>query len=586
MWTSCKTKRKIKTDELNNLISSFMRLIDQFHKIHALLEKQTTQPGLPALAEALNCSERNARLLLRKMEEKGWLRWEATRGRGHFSRLTLLATPQQVALDRLSGLLAEGELEQAFASLDGDQRKLLAARLPDFVQVPQADGSRDRLRIPLRRAVTELDPQEILFGLEAHLINQIFSRLVEFDQTTRQLVPALAHYWESEDNGKVWHFWLRPGLTFHDGSELETADVQHTLLRLRDTPGCYQYLYAHLDAVEIGGCRRVTCRLKTTDYLWPRYLAAVEASIIPRKRNSDFALMPIGSGPFKLTRRSEYRLTLSAFEDYYRERALLDEIDLWVIAAAEETSEFDLHFGYCCDLSATQSSIAQTLSGCTHLICNPNRPFFANTSQRLALADWLAPSGLIGKRDASRRPASGLLPTWDHRVAAPRVRRPSVPRQKELKMVTILSPECTSIAHLIKHRLEAAQIQVTLEVMPYEEYRRFEWLDSADLVLTAGFMDPDEDLGCYEFFAGDSPVRRWLPEARLLPIDKKLRAIRATADGETRMNAYAEIGKKFVQEGWLIPISHEIRHVRVEAHVGGVKDLSFGLVPFADLWLR
>ena len=93
----------------------------------------------------------------------------------------------------------------------------------------------------------------------------------------------------------------------------------------------------------------MTCRLKTTDYLWPNYLAAVEASIIPRNRSSDFSLMPVGSGPFKLTRRSEYRLTLSAFEDYYRERALLDEIDLWVIAAAEETSEFDLHFGYCCE---------------------------------------------------------------------------------------------------------------------------------------------------------------------------------------------------------------------------------------------
>jgi SgrR family transcriptional regulator len=586
MWTSCKTKGKIKTDELQKLISSFMRLIDQFHKIHALLEKQNAQPGLLVLAEALNCSERNARLLLRKMEEKGWLRWEATRGRGHFSRLTLLATPQQVSLDRLSGLLAEGELEQAFASLDGDQRKLLAARLPDFVQVPQADGSRDRLRIPLKRAVMGLDPLEILFALEAHLVSQIFARLVEFDRTTRQLVPALAHYWESEDDGKVWHFWLRPGLTFHDGSELEPQDVQQTILRLRDKPSPNQYLYTHLESVEVGGCRRVTCRLKTTDYLWPNYLAAVEASIIPRNRSSDFSLMPVGSGPFKLTRRSEYRLTLSAFEDYHRERALLDEIDLWVIAAAEETSEFDLHFGYCCEPSATQNTIAQILAGCTHVICNTNRPLFAKASQRLALADWLAPTGLIAKGDASRRPASGLLSTWEHRVAAPRVRRPPIPKGTTLTMVAILSPEHTAIAHLVKHRLEAAQIQVTLEVMPYEEYLRFDWPDSADLVVGAGAMDPDEDMGCYAFFASDTMIRRWMPANRLLRIDAKLQAIRATADAQTRMKEYAELGKQLVEEGWMIPISHEIRHVRVEAHVGGVKDLSFGHVPFADLWLR
>jgi len=135
-----------------------MRLIDQFQKLHTLLAKTPEQPGLPALAKTLNCSERNARLLLRKMEEKGWLHWEAARGRGHFSRLTMLASPQQVALDHLSGLLADGELEEAFASLDGEQRKLLMARLPDFLHAPQASGSRNRLRIPLSYPIEALDP--------------------------------------------------------------------------------------------------------------------------------------------------------------------------------------------------------------------------------------------------------------------------------------------------------------------------------------------------------------------------------------------------------------------------------------------
>jgi SgrR family transcriptional regulator len=148
----------------------------------------------------------------------------------------------------------------------------------------------------------------------------------------------------------------------------------------------------------------------------------------PEKQEQRFCAHPGWQRPFKLTRRSEYRLTLSAFEDYHRERALLDEIDLWVIAAAEETSEFDLHFGYCCEPSATQNTIAQILAGCTHVICNTNRPLFAKASQRLALADWLAPTGLIAKGDASRRPASGLLSTWEHRIATPRVRRPPIRR--------------------------------------------------------------------------------------------------------------------------------------------------------------
>lgn len=155
-----------------------------------------------------------------------------------------------------------------------------------------------------------------------------------------------------------------------------------------------------------------------------------------------------------------------------------------------------------------------------------------------------------------------------------------------MKMVAVLSPEHTAIAHLVKHRLEAAQIQVTLEVMPYEDYLRFEWPDSADLVVCAGAMDPDENMGCYAFFASDTMIRRWMPAHRLGRIDAKLQAIRATTDAQTRMKEYAELGKQLVEEGWMISISHEIRHVRVEAHVGGVKYLSFGHVPFADLWLR
>lgn len=563
-----------------------MRLIDQFQKLHTLLAKTPEQPGLPALAETLNCSERNARLLLRKMEEKGWLRWEAARGRGHFSRLTMLASPQQVALDHLSGLLADGELEEAFASLDGEQRKLLMARLPDFLHAPQAGGSRNRLRIPLGHPIETLDPTDITTSVEGHLVGQIFSRLTEFDRTTQQLLPGLAHYWEPEDDARTWHFWLRPGLSFHDGSEVETEDVRQTLLRLRDKAGDAAYLYEHLDTIEIGDGRRVTCRLKFTDYLWPYSLAATSASIIPRNRSSDFSLMPVGSGPFKVTRRSEYRLTLTVFEDYYRERALLDEIDLWVIAPSEETSAFDLHFGYTGSSSKTQHQVAQVLPGCTSVRCNSNRPLLASAEQRLALADWLAPSVLIAADDESRRPASGLLPDWQHRVAAPRG-RPPIPEHTRLTMVTIrITGRLAALTESIKERLKEARIELDVVALSVPEYMRYEWLDFADLVLDIEPLNNYADLDCYGWFSSSPILRKWSPPACHLLMDKQLRAIRANADGEARMQAYAELGKQLVMEGLLIPISHEIVHVQAEAHVGGVKNLAFGLMPFADLWLR
>ncbi|POM14505.1 HTH-type transcriptional regulator SgrR [Burkholderia cepacia] len=215
-WTFCIFADTIKMEIFQFLVSSFMRLIDQFHRLGEFLEGQDTQPGLPALARALNCTERNVRSLLRKMEAQGWLRWESARGRGHFSRLTILVPPQHAVLDRLSALLAEGELEQAFASLADEQRRQLLKRLPDFLGIDTEGSHSHRLRIPLYRAVDELDPYRVISRLEAHLVRQIFSRLTEFDRHTQRVVPALAHHWESEEDGRVWHFWLRPNIVFHD----------------------------------------------------------------------------------------------------------------------------------------------------------------------------------------------------------------------------------------------------------------------------------------------------------------------------------------------------------------------------------
>lgn len=562
-----------------------MRLIDQFQKLHAFVVKHPNQPGLPALATALSCSERNARLLLRKMEEKGWLRWEAARGRGHFSRLSMLVSPQQVALDHLSGLVADGELEQAFASLDGEQRKQLAARLPDFLHQHNENGPRDRLRIPVPRPVRDLDPLDISTGLEALLATEIFSRLIEFDSVSQRLIPALAHYWESEESGTVWHFWLRPALSFHDGSPLEPKDVQHTLLRLRDKPNKVQYLYGHLMTVEIGGCGRVTCRLSQSDYLWPHCLASVNASIVPISRAADFALIPVGSGAFQLTRRSDYRITLSAFPDYYRERALLDEIDLWVISQSEDSSDFDVHFGLLSGGPETHNTMTKVQSGCYVIGCNATRPFFKTVSQRLALADWLAPSVLLDPGDTSRMPASGLMPSWNHRAASP-AGRPRVPKGNTLTLVTILSADGAALAHDVKHRLQEADIDVELVVLPYDEFLQCGWRDFADLVLYCEGMAQDIDMGCYEWFASNDPFRQWMPKARRALLDVELNAIRGTNDAHARMGRYAAIGKQLVDEAWLIPIAHEVRSVHVASHVGGADEMSFGLVPFSGLWLR
>lgn len=117
--------------------------------------------------------------------------------------------------------MAQGEPEQAFAKLDDEQRIRLKARLPEFSLVAHDAGdTRERIRVALPRQVGDLDPYNASAGLEVNFTFQVFSRLIDLDSHTQRLVPALAHHWRSERNGTVWHLWLRPGVRFHDGSQL------------------------------------------------------------------------------------------------------------------------------------------------------------------------------------------------------------------------------------------------------------------------------------------------------------------------------------------------------------------------------
>ncbi|MFZ6719126.1 SgrR family transcriptional regulator [Undibacterium sp. Ji49W] len=560
-----------------------MKLLDQYRRLYTLLQGQPQQPGLPSLAQAMHCSERNMRNLLAKMQQQGRLQWQAGRGRGNHSQLDFLQTPDTLALDHLSHLLARGDLEQAFASLEDGLRQQLAARLPEYLGVP--DAACRSLRMPLFRKVESLDPLKVYGRLEAHLVRQIFSRLTTFDHQQNALMPAIAHHWESEKNATVWHFWLRPGLSFHDGMELGVDDVKASFLRLRDESAIYQRLYRHLQHVETGPSRRVSFYLEHSDQLWPHCLATANSSIVPRHRNADFERFPVGSGAFRVIRNNTYQLTLQAFKDYYRERPLLDEIDLWMLPPPSGPSGFDLQFGYANEDCTKKQTVAGAESGCTYIICNPCRNAFKTVEQRLALADWLAPEMLIDPNERSRKAASGLLAIWKHRVAK-KTKCSSFKAGCKLRMVSGQTQEMLSLAATIKQRLEAGGVNVIWTSLPFDQLLARDWMKDADLVVTREVMHDDQDFGCYEWFAADSVFRRWMPDAALKHIDLDLMKIKTLPDSKRRMLAYARIGKRLVQEGWLIPISHENQQVSIAPHVAGVRMTPFGFVSFDEMWLR
>ena len=68
---------------------------------------------------------------------------------------------------------------------------------------------------------------------------QILEPLVTFEPGTTQVVPALAERWEVSDDLLTWTFTLRPGIKFHDGTDLDAEAVAFNFERWWDSDNPY-----------------------------------------------------------------------------------------------------------------------------------------------------------------------------------------------------------------------------------------------------------------------------------------------------------------------------------------------------------
>jgi peptide/nickel transport system substrate-binding protein len=82
----------------------------------------------------------------------------------------------------------------------------------------------------------------------------------------RTILPDLAHKWEVSADGRVYTFFLRDGVKFHDGAPLTADDVQATMLKIIDPPkgvvSPRKPLFAPVDSVDVVDRLTVRFRLK------------------------------------------------------------------------------------------------------------------------------------------------------------------------------------------------------------------------------------------------------------------------------------------------------------------------------------
>jgi len=298
-------------------MSSF-RLQQHFIRLWQCCQGQNRETTLDELAQMLSCSRRHMRTLLNTMQHQGWLMWQTEVGRGKRSTLTFLLTGLALQQQRTEALLEQDSIDQ-LVQIVGDKaslRQMLVSHLGrSFRQ------GRHILRVLYYRPLLNLLPGSALRRSETHIARQIFSGLTSINEENGELRADIAHHWQ-KITPLHWRFFIRPGIRFHHGRELDMHDIISSLQRIQTLP-----LFSHLGVITSPTPWTLDIELKSEDDWLPWLLASVHTMILPREWPTleHFPRKPIGTGPYAVTLNNTHQLKIQAFDDYFGFRALIDE---------------------------------------------------------------------------------------------------------------------------------------------------------------------------------------------------------------------------------------------------------------------
>lgn len=129
--------------------------------------------------------------------------------------------------------------------------------------------------------------------------------------------PALADHWDRSDDDLTWKFFLRPGLTFHDGTPIDARAAAGRLQPARSTTSPTLADIVSVDAV---GPLEVDIRLRRPSNFLLN-IVALQTIRSPAPKNA-------GAGPFRAVSSDQSHATLSAFDHYYRGKPAIDEVEI------------------------------------------------------------------------------------------------------------------------------------------------------------------------------------------------------------------------------------------------------------------
>lgn len=196
---------------------------------------------------------------------------------------------------------------------------------PETESVGEAEQKDKIIVVGIKESIDTLDPALYRGRVTETVIRNMFDGLVT-RTTDMEIVPELAVSWENPTPTE-WIFYLREGVTFHNGDPFTADDVVYSFERIM-IPESIDGESSPRSGM-VGSMERVE---KIDDYTvkfifsepWPIFLRMlphhqmVPKNYIEEHGSAHFAQNPIGAGPFKFVRgQLDEEIVMERYDDYY-----------------------------------------------------------------------------------------------------------------------------------------------------------------------------------------------------------------------------------------------------------------------------
>lgn len=584
---------------------SDLNLLRYYSRLVSLGVGKEIKTALPDVAEALFTSPRHARNLLGQMQQYDWLTWQPKVGRNQRSTLILNTPIDQLRAQLASKRILEGKYEKALSILDNDQA--IFGRLLQSTSGASMREGRLHIQLTYKRAFERLVPHQLHRSSERYFIRQIYCCLVS-SNPNGYLEPQLAHHWHYNEQTFEWTFYLRPGLSFHNGEPITAQCIAELFNALRKQP-IYKPELSHLKDVTTDLGTKVIFHLAQPDFGFGGLISGVKYAIQPTSQlRSTTNERIIGSGVFEVTEQSETRLCLQAFDRYYACRSLTDQVTIWHFDHSEpqnqqiETNLPNARGNDGCqyylsqsggdhnDSNIKRSDIKHTRieDGCVFMLFNQHSPNALTSQQRRYLSTVLTPDIIYQQLEQNGttfgcEKARNLLSIWQE-VTRPPAEATTLPEQISIAVYDYNALD--HCANAAKQILENQGVNVTIHHYSYRELIKLSETNllTDHLIITNINLDDNRHASAFGCLYHNPILQNAIGEEANHWLVTSLQEMRSHTPLEDYLQALEPISSALINQYWLAPLFHHRQTLRFHDVLNDVALTNWGWPDLRSVW--